>query len=326
MQRAVEAGPRAAAAGRDGGRGDGRVRGGEGALRACSTSRTCCWSPRRPSRSTGTSPRSCGPATGTSWSTSTRTSARCSSGCWTPGWAAATTSAWSATPTRRSTPSPARPRRTCWTSRAASPARPWSGWCATTGRRRRWSSWPTGCSAGGRRCGWSGSGRRGRSRLSPSTTTSRPRRRRWPSSCRAQMDAGVPASELAVLFRVNAQSEAYERALSEAGGAVRAARRGAVLRPDGDPGGGAAAARRGPVRRVGGEAGGHRPGRAVRAGAGRPPLRRAAAPRGSGGSRWPRWSPSPRSWPPCSPRRGWATSSPSWSSGPPRSTRRPCRA
>ena len=35
--------------------------------------------------------------------------------------------------------------------------------------------------------------------------------------CRAQVDAGTPASELAVLFRVNAQSEAYERALSEAG-------------------------------------------------------------------------------------------------------------
>ena len=37
------------------------------------------------------------------------------------------------------------------------------------------------------------------------------------ASCRSLMDAGTPASELAVLFRVNAQSEAYERALSEAG-------------------------------------------------------------------------------------------------------------
>jgi DNA helicase-2/ATP-dependent DNA helicase PcrA len=36
-------------------------------------------------------------------------------------------------------------------------------------------------------------------------------------SCRAQMAAGTPASELAVLFRVNAQSEAYERALADAG-------------------------------------------------------------------------------------------------------------
>jgi DNA helicase-2/ATP-dependent DNA helicase PcrA len=35
--------------------------------------------------------------------------------------------------------------------------------------------------------------------------------------CRALVDAGQPASEIAVLFRVNAQSEAYERALAEAG-------------------------------------------------------------------------------------------------------------
>jgi DNA helicase-2/ATP-dependent DNA helicase PcrA len=35
--------------------------------------------------------------------------------------------------------------------------------------------------------------------------------------CRALVDGGVPASELAVLFRVNAQSEAYERALAEVG-------------------------------------------------------------------------------------------------------------
>jgi len=37
------------------------------------------------------------------------------------------------------------------------------------------------------------------------------------AACRSLMEAGTPASELAVLFRVNAQSEAYERALSEAG-------------------------------------------------------------------------------------------------------------
>jgi len=35
--------------------------------------------------------------------------------------------------------------------------------------------------------------------------------------CRALADAGTPASEIAVLFRVNAQSETYERALSEVG-------------------------------------------------------------------------------------------------------------
>ncbi|WP_433264051.1 ATP-dependent DNA helicase UvrD2 [Micromonospora vinacea] len=35
--------------------------------------------------------------------------------------------------------------------------------------------------------------------------------------CRALIDAGTPAKEIAVLFRVNAQSEAYEKALTEAG-------------------------------------------------------------------------------------------------------------
>jgi DNA helicase II / ATP-dependent DNA helicase PcrA len=35
--------------------------------------------------------------------------------------------------------------------------------------------------------------------------------------CRALIDAGTPAAEIAVLFRVNAQSEVYEQALAEAG-------------------------------------------------------------------------------------------------------------
>jgi DNA helicase II / ATP-dependent DNA helicase PcrA len=35
--------------------------------------------------------------------------------------------------------------------------------------------------------------------------------------CRALIDAGTPAAEIAVLFRVNAQSEVYEQALSQAG-------------------------------------------------------------------------------------------------------------
>jgi DNA helicase II / ATP-dependent DNA helicase PcrA len=37
------------------------------------------------------------------------------------------------------------------------------------------------------------------------------------ASCRAKIDAGTPAGELAVLYRVNAQSEAYEKALADAG-------------------------------------------------------------------------------------------------------------
>jgi DNA helicase II / ATP-dependent DNA helicase PcrA len=37
------------------------------------------------------------------------------------------------------------------------------------------------------------------------------------AACRAKLDAGTPASEIAVLYRVNAQSEVYERALADAG-------------------------------------------------------------------------------------------------------------
>jgi DNA helicase-2/ATP-dependent DNA helicase PcrA len=37
------------------------------------------------------------------------------------------------------------------------------------------------------------------------------------AACRARVDAGTPAREIAVLFRTNAQSEAYEAALADAG-------------------------------------------------------------------------------------------------------------
>jgi DNA helicase-2/ATP-dependent DNA helicase PcrA len=37
------------------------------------------------------------------------------------------------------------------------------------------------------------------------------------AACRAALDSGTPASEIAVLYRVNAQSEVYERALADAG-------------------------------------------------------------------------------------------------------------
>jgi DNA helicase-2/ATP-dependent DNA helicase PcrA len=37
------------------------------------------------------------------------------------------------------------------------------------------------------------------------------------TQCRSLVDAGTPASEIAVLFRINAQSEVYEQALSQAG-------------------------------------------------------------------------------------------------------------
>ena len=50
---------------------------------------------------------------------------------------------------------------------------------------------------------------------------------------RRLIDDGTPAAEIAVLFRVNAQSEVYEQALTEAGVPVPGAGRGAVLRPAG---------------------------------------------------------------------------------------------
>ena len=70
-----------------------------------------------------------------------------------------------------------------------------------------------------RGCGWSwsASGRRAPSPSCRSSPTSRPRRPRWRRAARELIAAGTPASEIAVLFRTNAQSEAYEEALAEAG-------------------------------------------------------------------------------------------------------------
>ena len=108
--------------------------------------------------------------------------------------------------------------------------------------------------------------------------------------------AGVPAGEIAVLFRINAQSEVYEQALADAGvpyvlrGAERFFERPEVREA------GVAAARRGPR-------GGNDPllddavgpalpgaGRARPARAGPPSRRPAPARSASAGSRWPRWS------------------------------------
>ena len=68
------------------------------------------------------SPRRCAGSTSGSSSTSSRTSRRCSRPCSTSGWAVATSSAWSATRPRRSTPSPAPTPPTCATSPPSSPA------------------------------------------------------------------------------------------------------------------------------------------------------------------------------------------------------------
>ena len=64
---------------------------------------------------------------------------------------------------------------------------------------------------------WRRSARAGRPRSSPSTTTRSPRPRRSPPGRRACVAAGTPPREMAVLVRINAQTERFERALAEAG-------------------------------------------------------------------------------------------------------------
>ena len=114
--------------------------------RAGWTWRTCCCArPRCWPRTSGSPPRSAGSTAG-SWSTSSRTSARSRPRCWTCGSAVATTSAWWATPPRRSTPSRARAPPTCWTSPPSTAGPPRSSWSATTAPPRRSSTSPTGCS------------------------------------------------------------------------------------------------------------------------------------------------------------------------------------
>ena len=135
------------------------------------------------------------------------------------------------------------------------------------------------------------------------TPTSRPRPRASPRAIRgADRRRASPASEIAVLFRINAQSEAYEQALADAGvpyvlrGGERFFERPEVrqavllLR-------GAARARRPTGRRAAGR------GRATCS----PPRldrrdrRRPAARPGSAGRRWRRWSGWPRTSPPSGP-------------------------
>ena len=237
--------------------------------------------------------------------------------------------------------------------RRRTPTPPWSGWSATTAPPRRWSAWPTGHRPGPRRprssgSSWSPSGPPAPSRPSPSTPTSPPRPTARRGACAELIAAGVPAREIAVLFRINAQSEAYEQALADAGVpyVLRGAR--AVLRaPRGAPGGACCCAARpapadarrrrspraGPRRRW--RASGWRPtaarrrrgpralgvaGRAGRPRRGpRPPSRRRrcatfvrrarASARPPSTPRPSRASPSPR----CTPPRAWSGTRSSWS-------------
>ena len=161
-----------------------------------------------------------------------------------------------------------------------------------------------------------------------------PAEARWVAGrIQALVAAGMPAGEIAVLFRTNGQSETYEQALADAaipyllrGGErfferpeVREARlllRGAARSADdGDDGG------------DGGDGGesGRLPStvRAVLSGGAGPPSRRAAGARcATDGSRWRRSPASPTTWRRAGPTRHCATSSPSWTSAPTPSTRR----
>ncbi|GAB3954112.1 hypothetical protein GCM10027614_60650 [Micromonospora vulcania] len=112
--------------------------------------------------------------------------------------------------------------------------------------------------------------------------------------CRTLIEAGTPAKEIAVLFRINAQSEAYEKALTEAEvpyvvqGAERFFERPEVRQ--------AMIALRAATRSIPGET--PLPAAVVEALTAvgwAPDAPRPAAPPASAGRRWPRWSSSPRS-------------------------------
>ena len=235
-----------------------------------------------------------------------------------------------------------------------------SSWSATTARRRRWSAPPTGCSPGSserRRPAARRSSESGAEVRFAEHSDEVAEAEQVAADILALTGAGTPAREIAVLFRINAQSEAFEEALAARGvpyvvrGAARffERRRGQA--------GGHAAARQRAQRRGGAGDGLVGDVRAVLAGMGwtdagadRPRQRprplgvaagdrvpgRGAARRPPGRAAWPTSSPSstgappsstPRSpraspWPPCTPPRAWSGTRCSW----PACTRARCRS
>ena len=266
-----------------------------------------------------------------SWSTSSRTSARCRQRCSTCGSAVATTSAWSATRPRRSTPSPARARRTCCDFPAKHPG------TTSVELVRNYRSTPQVVDVANRLL--AGSQQR---RLSSSASQTdagpevtfaehsdevaeaerwRPTRSRW-------SEAGTPGPG----HRRPVPDQRPVRDLRGGAGrprrALRRPRRGPVLRAGRGQAGRHAAARQRPRRRrARRRRPGHgRPGRCWPAWAGRRRRRPAAATPGTAGSRCRRSCPRPRSsWPPTRRRRSPA-SSPSSTGAPPSSTPRSPRA
>ena len=178
-----------------------------------------------PTRSSATrrSPRASAGGSGTCSSTSSRTRRRSRSGCCAPGSEIAPTSASSATSRRRSTRSRAPTRRPLTRVRArTSPAARSSPSTATTDRRRRSSHVAEGGARPGRRR------RRGRAVHSvrpDGADADRPRirrRRRRSRRRRAGLLGSVrrgcaTGTEIAVLFRTNAQSSRFEAAFARRG-------------------------------------------------------------------------------------------------------------
>ena len=140
-----------------------------------------------------------------------------------------------------------------WTSPPSTPGPPRSSWSATTAPRRRWSTPPTSCSAGTASAGVQlRSQREAGAEVtgSPSTPTRSPRPSRWrPTITRADQAPAPRPGEIAVLFRINAQSEAFEEALAARGVPYVRPRRGPVLRAGRGQAGRDAAARQRPRRR-----------------------------------------------------------------------------
>ena len=200
-----------------------RLRGGQGRARASSTSRTSCCSRSASCASTTRSPARSAASTATSSSTSTRTSPRCSSRCSSCGWGSATTCASSATrpdhlllhrrlaraPARLPHPPPARPAPSAGAQlpldaagggpgqpRAARPRRPAAPGSVELRAQRADGPAPE---------------------LHVADNDPAEAADRRDAHRRAASRPGHPPSEIAVLFRTNAQSEAFEEALAERG-------------------------------------------------------------------------------------------------------------